>query len=187
MEYRRTLQNEVINKSSGTQGVMKNYILSAGDSYQLASNPKEGTTMSATTTQYPTVKLVVPTDLRFDKRKDGWELVEDVPLVGEPTLGLVEFLREGESWVKGDVMLERAKDIGNRAGQRHAEHLLSQQETIPEEYRRYFLAFPGTVWRDPDGGLSVTCLDWGGGRWDLYWGWFDSDWIVSGRLVRVCE
>jgi len=75
--------------------------------------------------------LKPPSGFRYDKTKDGWVLVEDVLLTGEPTLSLSGFLEEGESSVLGEVMLERGKankagELGPLAGQHHAEALLVQ-------------------------------------------------------------
>ena len=137
--------------------------------------------------QYPTVQLRTPTGFVYDKRKDGWELVENVELVGEPILGLAEFLQPGEDSVNGEVMVERAKALGNCAGQLHAERLLAQQQDIPKEYRQFYLVFPGTSWRHPLGDRDVPYLRWFGRRWGLNFHWLGSDWHSHVRLVRLCE
>ncbi len=132
----------------------------------------------------PTVKLTLPTGFQNDKTKEGWELLEDVPLTGDEELELAEFLREGENSVLGEVMFERAVKLGNRAGQRHAERLLSQANLIPKEWRDFYLVFPGTKWRDSDGFLVVPFLLWDGDKWSLYWLWLGHDWDDYVRLVR---
>lgn len=141
--------------------------------------------MSKATT-LPVVTLRPPSGLVNDRRKDGWELLEDAPVIGEPTLELAEFLRDGEEYVRGDVMFARAVELGNRAGQQHAERLLAQQGDIPEEWRQYYLPFTGTKWRDSDGDLFVPYLGWDsdGRRWLLDWGRLGFDWGRSVRLVR---
>ena len=74
----------------------------------------------ATATQLPTMVLKPPSGFRYDKTKDGWVLVEDVLLTGEPTLSLSGFLEEGESSVLGEVMLERGKaNFYKRVGERN--------------------------------------------------------------------
>lgn len=138
----------------------------------------------------PTMVLPKPVEgFRFDKTKDGWELVEDTPLEGEPTLILDTFLREGESSVVGHTMLERAKEgaeeRGARAGQLHAERMLEHQEKIPVEWRKFYLVFTGTVWRDSDGDLFVPCLYWDVGKWHLRWFCLGPDWGGFARLVRL--
>ncbi len=104
--------------------------------------------------------LSLPTDFVYDKRQDGWKLLEDVPLVGTPTLELAEFLRDGESYVKGEVMLSRAKELGNMASQRHAERMLACAGQIPESWRDFYLVFPGTVWQGTIGDRYVPYLYW---------------------------
>ena len=138
----------------------------------------------ATATSLPTVTLRVPVGLVNDKTKDGWKLLEDTPLLGEPELELAEFLKPGESRIKGDVMFERAVALGNRAGQQHAERLLSQQDSIPKEWRDFYLVFPGTKWQRSDGDLVVPYLYWHDDRWRLDWYWLDDDFNDDDRLVR---
>ena len=125
--------------------------------------------------------------LRYDKTEDGWELVRNVELPGgEPTLELNYFLREGEGYVSGAVMMERAEEVGSNAGQLHAERMLDQQDRrIPAEWREHFLIFAGTVWRDPDGGLCVPILYWRRDGWDLDWYWLDNVFGSHDRLVRL--
>jgi len=126
---------------------------------------------------------------RFDKTKDGWELIENVALEGESILTLDTFLREDESSVIGHTMLERAKEDaeekGARTGQLHAERMLEQQDKIPAEWQNFYLVFTGTVWRSSGGFICVPCLCWGGGEWRLSGGCLGSDWDGLSRLVRL--
>lgn len=117
---------------------------------------------------------------------DGWELVEDAATpVGTLELELAEFLKQGEDHIKGDVMRERAKKSGPMLGERHARAMLEKQERIPETWRKFYLVFPGTVWRGRGGSLSVPCLGWHGGRWCLYFRWLECDWSSCGRFVSL--
>ncbi|MEK7579048.1 MAG: hypothetical protein AAB460_00740 [Patescibacteria group bacterium] len=135
---------------------------------------------------YPTVKLTPLTGFANDKRKEGWELLEDEPLVGEPVLTLAEFLRDGEEYVGGEEMVTRATALDGTTGQRHAEQLLGQQKDIPEEYRQFALVFTGTIWRRPeDSGRRVTCLIWGCGAWYLKFFWLGRAFGRYFRLVRL--
>ena len=122
-------------------------------------------------------------DLIYDKRKYGWTLLEDAPLVGTPTLELVEFLRDNESYVKGEVMLSRAKELGGMAGQSHAERMLACASQIPESWRGLYLVFPGTVWQSASGLRCVPYLYWYGDKWLLYWTWLGNDWAGDDRIV----
>jgi len=138
----------------------------------------------------PTMVLPMPVKgFRFDKTKDGWELIENVALEGESILTLDTFLREDESSVIGHTMLERAKEDaeekGARTGQLHAERMLEQQDKIPAEWQNFYLVFTGTVWRGSSGDVCVPFLCWGGVRWRLYWDFLDGGWSDSNRLVRL--
>jgi len=136
---------------------------------------------------WPKVTLKVPSGLENDRAKDGWTLVENAECSGTEELELAEFLHQGEGYVGGETMLARAKELGNRAGQLHAERLLRQQDEIPTQWREFYLVFSGTCWRGPDGDLYVPGLCWDGKRWYLDWDWMDYNWNSDDRLVRVCK
>lgn len=140
-----------------------------------------------TTATLPTVQLKPPVGLVNDKREDGWELLEDTDVQGEPILELAEFLKKGETSVIGDVMFDRAVELDNRASQQHAERLLAQQDSIPEEWRKFYLVFPGTKWRHSGGGPLVPYLRWSGVKWYLGWRWLGYHWNSDCRLVRIAN
>ena len=123
---------------------------------------------------------------KFDKRTDGWELLEDIPQTLTPAgFEPVPFLKNGEGSVKGDVMALRALELNANFGQHDAEYLLENQHLIPEEYQgKYYLVFPGTKWRDADGHVYVPYLYWNGDRWYLNFNWLDNDFNGNDRLVR---
>ncbi len=130
--------------------------------------------------------VILPLSFKYDKTKDGWELVEPGPeFDGKQFVpDLVEFLKSGESSVNGEEMKLRAKKLNAHLGQHHAEYLLDHQDLIPKEWRgRYYLVFPGTVWLGSHGRRRVPCLGWGGGRWSLSFGWLGRGWVGSDRLV----
>ena len=118
---------------------------------------------------------------------DGWELVEDAASpVGNMELELAEFLKQGEDSVKGDVMRERAKKSNPMIlGERHARALLEKQGSIPETWHKFYLVFPGTVWRDRDGGLHVPYLLWNGDRWNLNFNWLEGEFNRNDRIVSL--
>jgi len=136
--------------------------------------------------QLPTINLSCPPEFVNDKRRKGWTLLEDVPLEGTPVLELVKFLKDGEEYVNGKTMLSRAKKLGGLCGQRHAERLLSMVWLIPEEWQKFYLVFPGTLWRDSSGSRSVTFLHFSADRWILEWLWFKGGWPQVDHLVRLC-
>lgn len=110
-------------------------------------------------------------------------------------LEIVSFLREGESYVSGQVMVNRAKELGADLGECHAKGLLKKQDQISEEqqkeWQRYYLVFPGTVWRHPlphvYGGLYLPCLTSSDRQWFLFFRWLKNDWFNDSRLVRLRE
>lgn len=117
---------------------------------------------------------------------EGWELVEDAAIpVGTLELELAEFLKPGENSIRGTEIRERAKKSDPMLGERLARALLEKQERIPENWRKFYLVFPGTVWRYRDGRLGVPYLDWYGGRWYLYFRWLERDWRFLGRIVSL--
>ena len=129
-----------------------------------------------TKTSLETVILKPLTGFVHNKCKDDWKLNKDMPIAGNPELKLCEFMESGESFIKGDVLFERAEKIGNCAGQQHAEQLLAQEDSIPEEWQKYHLVFPGTKWRRSSYDLYVSCLTWKGNKWHLDWEWIGNQW-----------
>lgn len=122
-----------------------------------------------------------------DKAKDGWTLLENVGrrITSVRDLELVPFLKGGEDYINGEEMARRARmELDANLGQSDAEYMLEHQDEIPAEFRKYYLVFPGTVWRDADGDRYVPYLRWSGGRWVLRFFWFDGGWHSSVRLVR---
>lgn len=118
---------------------------------------------------------------------DGWKLVENAGSpAGTLTLCLAEFLECGEKFVSGEVMRERAKKHNWVLGEVHARALLDAQDRIPEDWRLFYLVFPGTIWRCPEGRFRVRYLYWGGRRWGLDWVWLERSWYRGVRLVRLC-
>ena len=118
-----------------------------------------------------------------DKSKDGWTLEEDtISPCGTIQLELCKFLEPKESYVNGEVMVERSKRLRANLGQRHAEALLRNHYLIPENWRAHHLVFPGTAWRGSCG-RYVPCLVWVGGQWFLRFGWLEYDWNSDYRLL----
>ncbi|MBI4117137.1 MAG: hypothetical protein HY451_00375 [Parcubacteria group bacterium] len=122
-------------------------------------------------------------NFRFDKRKDGWTLLENAPRRISGVIDAVPFLENGEPSVKGEVMATRAIKLNANYGQEDAEWLLENQDKISVELRNFVLVFTATVWRDPDGRRFVPCLDWFGGRWFLRFFWLDRVWSSDDRLA----
>ncbi len=130
----------------------------------------------------------VGSTLEHDKTKDGWELVEDAvepAQVSGDTIELTPFKADGEEDLFGDEVVERVLALERMLGQRHAEYLLAHPDEIPEDFQRYSLIFPGTVWRSPEGNHQVPCANWRQGSWELTFGIVEGGFDASDRLVRL--
>ena len=133
---------------------------------------------------FPPLVFQLTATFDHDKRQDDWKLKADTTAKeGEFRPELAEILREGESHVPGETMLERAEDFG--LGQHHAEAMLRHQPAIPKEWRKYTLVFTGTVWRDPGGHRDVPFLCWSGKEWRLNFSQLRSSFASHCRLVRA--
>lgn len=134
----------------------------------------------------PKVILKPQSELKL-KIPENWKIKEDVPFNPgkELTLSLSELLQGEETSIKATEMLKRANKMGNLAGLAHARYLFSRKEMIPEEWKKYFLIFPGTELSDSDGNLHVPCLRWDGDEWYLFFRWLGNDFHSDYRLVRL--
>jgi len=101
-----------------------------------------------------------PGRFRFEVTKNGWELQQIRPKSENRKLQFNEILRAGEERIWGHFeMRYRAIEMGNLAGEEHAEDLIKQQDTIPEELRPFVLLFMGTI-LGFGGSQHVVCLVW---------------------------
>lgn len=122
-----------------------------------------------------------------DMRKDKWELLSDHDAKdGEFVPELMEFVTDEDEngYISGDEMVKMT-EREDSGGQRHAEAMLRDQHKIPEEWRKYVLVFPETVWRNPDGRRRVADLYWDGYRWCLSFAWLELDFRRFCRVVRL--
>lgn len=131
-------------------------------------------------------KTVPLTDLFRDLLPEGWEVVENVEEepVSISELELVSFLKEGETFIKGEEMCRRAKKVKASPGLGQARRFLKEEKKAPREWRRYYLPLPGARVRTPGGRLRVPYLGWFGDGWDLHFDWLDGGWDAYGRLLR---
>ena len=86
---------------------------------------------------------------------------------GKLALELAEFLESGEEYVYGEELVRRTQWM-NPAGFIHAMFLYENQNLIPEECRKNYLVFPGTILLRSGGNRRVVCLNWRSGAW--HWG-----------------
>lgn len=134
----------------------------------------------------PLLTISVSDTSKLQPPFDGWEVKEDsISPIGTLELKLAEFLEKGETSVKGEEILKRAKKKGFTLGLRHAKAILAKKDRISKEWRKYCFVFPGTVCLGSDGHRYAPYLFWYG-EWYLSWGGLVNVWIGNDRLV-VCK
>ena len=135
------------------------------------------------------------------RRNAGWELLTNSEVKrGAFRPKLTKFLNSDEPCLWGDEFLKRVVELGDCAGQRHAENILRNQNKIPKSWRRFMLIFPGTVWQSPPNrrtiafrrGLStdrrrVPCLRWRGSHWRLFFPRIAYGFYESCRIICIRE
>ncbi len=112
-------------------------------------------------------------ELKNDQTTEGWRLVEDVTEPTEISGDAIQtrtLTEEGGVDLFGDEVVEKVQAIESRLGQRHAEFFLDHPEQIPEDYQKYMLVFPGTIWFGTDSNHQVPCLTYRQGAWELIFG-----------------
>jgi len=116
-------------------------------------------------------------------------LVKDaIPIemtIGGRTYDLLGFLKGNEKSVKGDTMVERAKEMNANLGQDDGQHLLDNQQDIPAALRGK-VVFVFTDWRRPGGPGRVACVYWDedSQRWVQDWDWLGCVWGGRDRVLR---
>lgn len=120
---------------------------------------------------------------------EGYKVVRDV----QPTLNLdiskLKFrsfikISDDQDYINSEEMSKRAVDLLGNLGLVDGKRLLAEQDKIPVDFRgNFYIPFPGTVWCDPNGHLSIPCLFWDDIQWILYFHWLEDDWDGRGRLA----
>lgn len=127
--------------------------------------------------------------IKNDKASDGsdWELIKDSvePETIEPTSVVMEDFPPGTEDMIGEPIVELISGMDGLLGQRHAEFLVDHPAGIPEEYQRYSLVFPGTIWRSPDGNHQVPCITCRQGSWELIFGILEGGFDSRDKLALV--
>jgi len=67
------------------------------------------------------------------------------------------------------------------------DYLIQHTEMIPEEWKQGVTYFWGTVFRRPDGDLSVAYLYWNGVRWDWRCHWLGINWNSYNPAARLAS
>lgn len=126
---------------------------------------------------------------------NGWE-VESESLEGDIDLANMDYsfcpVREGESHIDGDTLLQRAREAGAFGSLGLAAKLLKAQdegkEIFPVESRgKHYFIMPRTKLRDHDGHRCVPCFYGDGLRWVLLFDWLVIDFYSFVRLLRARE
>ena len=140
---------------------------------------KEGT---VTTVQ--TVILESRLDTVSNRHTEEWKILENTPIEGTPTLELIKSLKDGESSITGDVLIERSRTLGKSAGQQHLEQLLVQHKIIPEEWQLFYLVAPGTRRLLFKNDIRIPYLRHHYDRWYLDWRCTKDTWDSNARIVQ---
>lgn len=100
---------------------------------------------------------------------------------------LVNVLKKGEGWIKGEEKLARLKRAGYlRLDAKIFQTLREDQSLIPDSWKKRtsgnttFIFFDGTILRGPNGNRGVLSLYWGDGRWDWNSYWLEHGWLADG-------
>lgn len=150
------------------------------------------------------VAEIMPLLPRFEAQLSGWKVIEDrgqpLPTDFDPAvhLGALKLIcvhAEGETYLKGETLLERARERQGEVvcfSQAHADWYLEHwdDERIPKEFRQavetgdIYIVVTDTVLLGPNGGRYVLCLYWYDGRllWDCSW-LDDEGWDRSYQVV----
>ncbi len=127
-----------------------------------------------------------PPALRHDKSEEGWTLVRDDP--DAPMIAAADIVGggfpEGSEDLVGEPMVDLIMGMDGLPGQRQAERLLAGPDGIAEEWRRYALVFPGTIWRSPDQNHQVPCLVHRDGEWGILFGILEGGFDSRDRLAQ---
>ena len=103
--------------------------------------------------------------------------------ISDRTYEILTLHKDGETYVKSDIMVERAVEMNANLGKDDGQHLLDHQDEIPVALRGK-VVFVFTDWRHPGVPGRVYCVYWSGSRWVEGWSWFDSDFYEHCRVLR---
>jgi hypothetical protein len=104
-------------------------------------------------------------------RQEGWELLRDEPMEAGEQIFVPQLLNFGlANQVAGFGMLAQAFANGQKPhGQRHAEAFYAKRLELPKPTIPHFLlAFPGTMWRRPDGIEGIPVILYMAGQYHYY-------------------
>lgn len=114
-----------------------------------------------------------------------YRLVDNISLREGDTLISVPFMEPKEGRIIGAEMEERSQGVNLLAGQLHAQQLLGQVETLPQEWWGCVHLFLGTNWRGQLECRPIACLGEYRGRWSLFFRWLGDSFTPDCRLVQL--
>jgi len=125
-------------------------------------------------------------------RDQGWRLKEDTVRTPSPrAIELAPFFREGEEpgMTDGEELVRRARNRGINHGQEDMLWLLKKEREIPAKFRKFRLAFPGTIWEDNLGHRRIAVLAYTqhNKRWAMSWDYLENKCRKFTRLVRFID
>lgn len=135
-----------------------------------------------------------PFDILEYIKEQGLEVIQDnevlpVQLEGNVPMSFAPFLRDGESYVNGDTMCQRAKEMGNPGGLRAGGVVYEQYQRLSSEEKEalngLYTVFTATVLRYQGGRRAVVSLRCYGGECDLQFRCLDSRFGASGRVALL--
>ncbi len=132
---------------------------------------------------FPIVELI-----EIIKNSDH-QSIEEPLLPTEITIGnriykIINYFKENEDRVSGDVMVKRAKEMYADLGENEGRHILAHQDQIPIILRgKVMFIFPN--WRHLYHSDRSYCIRWSGDKWIKdFFAYSDNDWSKSSRLLR---
>ncbi|TSC75860.1 MAG: hypothetical protein G01um101430_30 [Parcubacteria group bacterium Gr01-1014_30] len=141
------------------------------------------------TLQIPALPCPTFEDLRekypWIREEEGIE--RDTSPTEAVTFHLGTVIREGEHYINGaeyERRLQPKQDILH--GYQQANWLVEHQDEHPAFVAllgKVYIDFPGIVVVNSDSGRCVACLDQGGRRWCLHWGWLGRGVDRRGRIA----
>ena len=117
-----------------------------------------------------------------DEGRWGFSVIINTPFEKTVSLGLK---RVGETdIILSDFLMKVDVGEARLPGQLHAERLLQNPLSIPDEWRKYFLLFGGTVWKNKSNYRKIPfLLDLHNGVWTLSFSGLED--FISSRFRLV--
>ncbi len=97
---------------------------------------------------------------------------------------LTPYLEDDESGISGDILTERAKNLGGFLGQKDGEKIIEFQDFIPIKYRSHYIIFPATLYAHRSSNLRcIPIIKFDGVRWIFGIVLLNSGFSSIGRLL----